>query len=142
MGAAVIPLVIRPAEGGDVGLVLSSWLQSYYHSRAPAIWDIPRDLFFSEQGHQGIVKNLLKRCPVLVAHAPELPDEIYGWVCFDPAALHYVYIKELWRMKGVASALLDAAPGLVRCSHYTRAFIEGPGRKRVFFYDPYRVGGI
>ena len=118
-----LPVAIRPADSGDVGLIYSSWLKSYWDARPPALRGVPREVFFSDHGHHGVITRLLPRSSVLVACEPEDPSEIYGWLCASPRALHYVYVKELWRRKHVATRLINAIGSWpMPVSHVTEAF--------------------
>jgi GNAT superfamily N-acetyltransferase len=135
-----LPLAFRPVTDADVGLVYSSWLRSYWDARPPQVWDIPRETYFSDAGHHGVVTRLLARSVVTVAHAPDDPDEVYGWICVGARGLHYVYVKELWRRKGVATRLLDGAPVGV-ASHMTKAFRDGPGKRLALLFNPYATRG-
>jgi hypothetical protein len=73
------------------------------------------DLYFPSYDTQ--VKRLMSRSQVttLVACDKEEPDIIYGWLCYESKAhnplpaLHYVFVKELARSGGVATALFTAA---------------------------------
>ncbi len=136
-----LPIAFRAAVPADLGLVYSSWLKSYWDARPMALAHVARALFFSDSGHHGVIDRLLPRSTVTVAHPPGDPDEIYGWLCSSERALHYLYVKELWRRKGVARGLLAFAEygPAIRCSHLTSAFLEALGRECDCQYDPYAM---
>ncbi len=133
-----IAVTLRAFAPTDAGLVFSSWLRSYWDARPLPLREVPRELFFADRGHHGVVTRLIGRGAVVVACSDD-PDEIYGWMCIDGRALHYVYVKELWRSKGVARALMASLPEALDVSHLTRAFIEGPGKRRRVTYNPYTL---
>lgn len=136
-----LPIAFRDGTDADAGLIFSSWLRSYYDARPPAIWDIQREVYFADSGHHGVVERILRVSRVLIAHPPDDPDEVYGWACGGAGLLHYVYVKELWRRKGVATRLVaEVAPGpTLTVSHRTKSFV-GLADKYQIAYDPYRRG--
>ena len=79
---------------------------------------IGADLYHA--GHGALVDRLLRHSATTVAFLPEEPDEILGWVCTDGFILHYVYVKQAYRRRDVATKLLRA--DVMRfCTHETRA---------------------
>jgi len=127
----VIPL--RPAVETDLGLIFSSWLKSYWATRPPEMTAVASGLYFSDQGHHGVIERILGRTGAIVAHVPDDPDTIMGWACIEDDCLHYVYVREIWRRKGVAKALVGAVP-VATVSHLTPEI----ARLGAFRYDPYR----
>jgi GNAT superfamily N-acetyltransferase len=45
----------------------------------------------------------------LVTCAADDPDQILGFLVHEGPVVHYLYVKELFRRKGLATALLDSA---------------------------------
>jgi GNAT superfamily N-acetyltransferase len=78
--------------------------------------------------------------PLIASHVDD-PTQILGWVLVEQtrtaSIVHYVYVKQVFRHLGIASALLDSAA--VRrgfCSHLTeggRALAAG----RKLLFNPY-----
>ena len=110
-----LPRAIRPADERDLPLILNSWLKSYRN--APACTTVPNDIYFSEdRGQKARILDLLSNGQTLIACDPEDDDCVYGWICTEepgvssvPPVVHYVYVKQAYRLRGVARGLLKAA---------------------------------
>jgi GNAT superfamily N-acetyltransferase len=108
-------VTIRPAEEGDTALLFNSWLRSYRDS--PRVNGTPSALYY--RYHHPLVTRVLARpeSSVLCAVDPRKPDRIHGWLCFEWAGsvlvVHYLYVKQIWRRKGIARLLAETA-GLER----------------------------
>jgi len=120
------PHHIRPAVPGDLNFVLGTWTNSHWQESPWANrlrWPIYK------RGHERIIRSLLARSHVLVAHEPGDENEILGYFVFEPQipAAHWCYVKPHFRKEGVARALL-AHSGLpldltgVTITHPTRAW--------------------
>ncbi len=110
-------VTVRPAEEGDTSLVFNSWLRSYRSS--PRVAGTPSALYY--RYHHELVARLLERdeSAVLCACDPRRSQKVHGWLCFEWAGsvlvVHYAYVKQIWRHKGIARLLADAAgfePGI------------------------------
>jgi len=114
-----LEIVIRPMIDSDLALVQHSWKKGYI-KRGPCKW-VPERVAFTELNHR--IRSLLKVTQVLVACNPQDSDSVFGWVCFDPVCLHYVYVKNTFRGAHVAWRLLVKAEELggtlLRTSHVT-----------------------
>ncbi len=94
-----------------------------------------------------IVEHYAATGDLIVACVPSMPDEAYGWTCAgrSPSILHYVYVKTVWRTKGVGRALVAAAGfgagAPLVCSHMTpafrKAFCERPTKRPFELINPY-----
>lgn len=96
---------VRPAVATDRAFIFATWLKSLRFGSE--LEEVPPDLYY--EGQHRIIEQLLDRCMVLVAHAPEDPDTLLGWAVMDPLdgfVLHYVYVKGAFRRLGIAKALL------------------------------------
>lgn len=118
MTAFADQLVIRPAVEDDTALILDSWLRSYADS--PFARRIPRDLYRSRYGHQGLVKDLLASGLTTCLVLPDDESYVVAWSCADEGALHYVWTRLLFRRRGCCRRLLGAQPlPVVRVTHHT-----------------------
>lgn len=123
---------IRPMREGDVNFVISTWLKSYYEAlkwyasgsiRVPYPKD---DVFF--KGHQLKIKKHLEdiqsavnngtKCSICVA--PDEDNQIIGWIVYDKDAIHYCYVKHVFRKMGVGRALVKLAGNTKSYSHHTK----------------------
>lgn len=121
---------VRPAVPDDLPFIGATWVQSYWQESPwgnRIRWQIFR------RGHDKVIRSLLTRSQVLVAHDPSDENEITGYFVYEPAipAAHWTYVKPAFRKAGIASALL-AASGLphdlsgVSITHATRAWLSLP----------------
>lgn len=127
---------IRPMREGDVNFILSTWLKSYYEELRrnghKGVVYPKDDIFF--QGHQGRIKQHLPSMTVMVCTPPDDENQIIGWLAGDQSALHYVYVKQVFREMGVAKALMNSC-SFKSYSHHTRF---SKYLNRGLQYDPYK----
>lgn len=102
--------------------------------------DRAEEIYINE--HMPKVINLIQPGNLIIAGHTEDEDIILGWVCFDKVAIHYVYVTDGWRHKGLATALLLAAglstDGKSIFSHYTYRIKRLMKKiKCTWEYDPY-----
>lgn len=113
------PLSLRQATPEDLKFVFDSWARSYRDGGCAP--QIGYDLF--RPGHEALMKRLVDRDFVTVAYATEIPDEICGWVCAGLDAIHYVYVKQAYRRRGIGIQLC----ALYKVNHHS--FETRTGRK-------------
>ena len=91
--------------------VLETWLTSF--RKSPWAGVVPNDLY--KPVYLNAIKQLLDRgAMVLCAVNPDKPDHILGWICFERTSdsvpvVHYVFVKPLYRKRGVAKSLFASA---------------------------------
>lgn len=132
--------MIRHVQPEDYGYIVKTWVRSYASSpfalavgpahEAKAFerpdggvrWSAGRTY---QAGHYELVNKLLREETALVAE--DSTDEgpvLVGFVVGEPArrVLHYVFVRELERGKGVARALVGEllGPGPVTFTHQTQ----------------------
>lgn len=124
-------LKFRRARPDEAALVRSSWFESY--RKGGCAPEVPFPTY--KTGQNEIMDRLLGRGQVWVATLTEVPDEVLGWVCFDETAIHYVYVKQAYRRRGIATSLIALAGARV-FTHQTRAWRPLATRFRLQF-NPY-----
>jgi GNAT superfamily N-acetyltransferase len=137
MSSFALPHNIRIGQANDLNLIYKNWLRSY-HDLSDVARLIPKRVYYP--GQSALIKKLLQRCDVLVACMVDDPDQVYGWICFEPNVMHYVFVKSLYRKCGVGSALIEAAfpVGTNFCfSHHTFHTRKRLFQSRNSFYNPY-----
>lgn len=109
----------RTSTGLDVPFIFSSWLKSYAKARGLA--GSEKAAYFRAQ--HAVIDRLLQRSQVLVACDPSDPGEVWGYCVNDTRAIHWVYVKQVFRRFGIATELLRQVvyDGPVLHSHQTRA---------------------
>lgn len=148
-------LLVRPAVPEEVVLIESTWKQSFWRE---SLWGKRVTWQVFSRGHQKVIWNLLASSQVLVACDPKRPEEHIGlgYIVFEPTAVHYLWVREHERHKGVARQLFEAS-GLpadlsgIAVTHGTRAWfgqrgsLDGPkavpgigDRFPKSIHDPYR----
>lgn len=110
---------IRNANAGDVAFIFNSWIQSFNDGN----YESKRTRVSVEKPEKHLEIEELIRNPntsIIVASNPEDPDQIIGWACstsvLDQKAgkhyvvLNYVYVKQPFRNKKVATTLIQSLP--------------------------------
>ena len=102
----------------DADMVASDWKHCYKRN---GDWPPYCDRYFVHQ--DAVIAQLLPASTVLVAHDPEDADNAFGWICFSGGALHFCYVRKMFRLEGVMSRLLEASGLADNCevTHWTRA---------------------
>jgi len=139
-----VPMVIRPANQGDVPFIFNSWLKSYNH-HAIYPFRIPTEIYY--KAHHDIVERILKSNTVLIACDAKDETSIYGYIVAGLTSgiptIHYVYVKSLFRKLGIATALMNCLDAnmdyAILISHMSKAFEKSFQTKGNFIYNPYLV---
>lgn len=110
----------------DEGLVYHSWSNSYREAVQHRWGDIPLYSYYKRM-RASIDALLARGAEVKIACDPDDQNLIMGWACAEPPALHYVYVKEVYRRQGIGASLVRAcglsSSQVIPCSHWT-AFAE------------------
>lgn len=143
-------LEYRVATNADLPFIWNSWLKSYRDNNGQAK-AVGSETYFAE--HRKLIGELTARSAILIACAPDFPDQIYGYVVFEafngPAlVLHYVYVKRTYRRFGIASALVAKAREVVQhrddlpvgATHVTRLWHDHLRDRWGMWFNPYLAG--
>lgn len=116
---------LRMSNVGDINFVYSTWLRSYKHD-SPLTKYTKRELFFDQ--HQKILDRLLSKEGMRVSIACDPDDEmiIYGYLVYEPNVIHYIYVKDAFRRRGIATTLLNQLQSLdtFEASHLTYSLLD------------------
>lgn len=94
--------LFRAPTAGDVGFLRDTWMDS---ARGSRVWaDVPSDVYKREYGK--VVASVLSRARVTIACNPRDPDQIFGYVVWEPSVVHYVYVKYGFRRDFIAYDLV------------------------------------
>ena len=119
MSAPLPPHRVRPLDWSDpteVNYVRKTWLKSNQASGLARL--AGRTVYWSE--HHDLVERLLKACETRVACAEESPTTILGFaVLAPPGVVHYVFVGEDWRRRGLARELVAGLGERVAYTHRT-----------------------
>jgi GNAT superfamily N-acetyltransferase len=94
------PITIQPATADALAFVLSKWGR-LVEKRLEAT---PQPGFL--KAFAPIQARIIKRSQVLTAMKD---GRIVGFVVFEPGVLHWIYVREEHRRKGIGRRLIDAA---------------------------------
>ena len=104
--------MIRPAAPDDMRFVTSSWLKSFATSDFARLLT-PNEIWARNESSDAyydaeriIIGACLERSVTFIAATPGLID---GWLVCEPGILHYVYVRQSARGRGVARSLMVAA---------------------------------
>jgi hypothetical protein len=108
---------IRDMISDDKNFILATSLRGIYYGDSWFSF-IPKDIFMDYYKH--IIEAMLTKCNVKVACLPDDPSVIIGYsiLSSDFQAIAWVYVKQAWRNKGIATALVPKHP--VAVTHLTR----------------------
>lgn len=112
----------RPIEPDEIGLVLDSWFKSYRTSDWAGT--IPNHLYVPTM--REMVGGLVARGAKILAAV--VAGRVLGWVCYETssrneAVLHFCYVKDPFRRRGLGKTLLAKAIGespVLLYTHRTR----------------------
>lgn len=122
---------VRHAEPGDMAFVRSAWFQSFWHETMRE-----KEITFEDYkvGQNRRMDRLIDAGETLVAYAADVPDEILGFAVFGDDTLHYVYVKTVYRRRGIATGLIRSRAKSYSCK--TPLFRK---MKMQLQYNPYAV---
>lgn len=140
----------RPYKESDLNFIMSSWGHSYYKGYTYQFMLSPKDFHLF---HRPIRENIMKRPTVatIVCVAKIDPDLIIGWVAVEKPVdyagiiIHYLYVKEAFKGRGIASELYKSicpSVGPVFHSHITERadrIIQGHERFKRCAYVPHCI---
>ena len=104
-------VVLRPGVAADLPFAVNSWLRSYRIGNNANVLAkrIPHDAYYADAGFKGAIIRRLTHSTLTVAVDADDSETIYGWACTDPDVVHYVYVKDVMRRKGIGRALCPSA---------------------------------
>lgn len=132
-----LPIVLREPTAADIPFLFSSWLKSSRNEGANR--HMGNDVYYAAMKPR--VTDALRRGRIVVASTLDDAWQIVGWICFEPGAVHYVYVKYPFRHLGVARRLFGIAnPSgeAIACSSTGICFEPVRARYRLTF-DPSRL---
>lgn len=142
---AEFEIVISKGIPEDNAFIFATWLRSFRHLSYFAK-RIKNHVFF--KWHHALIERVLARetTTVLVAHAKDDRDLIFGYIIFedwdDFDVLHFIYVKGDYHKNGIGTMLLKASGIDVNTaffSHWTYATDELIKKYPEMTYSPYHV---
>jgi GNAT superfamily N-acetyltransferase len=117
--SASLRLAFRLAVPVDIRFVASSWFESY--RRGGFAPEVAFEVYKAGQG--SVIDTRIAWDDAVIATHPDVPDEICGWMVRSraPAACHYIYVKQAYRRRGIATQLASVFGGFKEHTHETKA---------------------
>jgi len=102
----LIPIAVRPLDSDDVGYVFETWARS---AREQYRVIEGKDYLDGLRAHLQVLLTMQgRRRLAIVAHPPETPRVIVGWLVGEPPKhVDYVYVRAEYRQAKVAMRLLQ-----------------------------------
>lgn len=125
---------LRLATFEDLRFVKSSWFDSYWNCYAKKKIE---GVIYREEMRAAIERTINPTVRVLVAFFPEVPDEVLGWSATEGDVLHYVYVKGVYRRRGIGRGLVP--DGTLYYTHGTDASGRAFAQKLGLRFNPFRA---
>lgn len=106
---------VREYRESDKPFILSTALKGLYYGNS-FFSLMPKDVFM--ENYSKVLNHLVSKSLIRVACLPEDEDIILGYSMFSKYAdtLHYVFVKQKWRTKGIGRSL---CPTPATYTHFT-----------------------
>lgn len=128
------------SELGDSGhnFVANSWVRSREKAEPK---HIDRAMFY--KSFPDVVRSIIGRGDVLVAHFPGNADLFIGWIALDrerPSRLHYLYVKQSYRQNGYGARMLaELGPDVTMSLPPRVKWQRDKAAAYGYRYDPYQL---
>lgn len=129
---------IRPPKAEDLNFIFSTFLRGLYYGDS-FYSQIPKDVFMTN--YKPFITHLIAsgRAVINVACLKEDKDVILGYsiLSADYQAIHFVFVKSLWRKRGIARSLVPSHPQAV--THLTALGRTLLTKFQNCIFNPFRV---
>lgn len=129
---------IRDFRPEDTSFILATFLRGLYHGDS---WFslIPKSIFMAN--YKKVARTLVSsvNISIQVACLPDEPDTIMGYsiLSLNHQNVHFVYVKEKWRYRGIARSLLPTK--IIAATHLTKLGQSLMGKYPGIIFDPFRL---
>jgi hypothetical protein len=129
---------IRDAVLEDKNFILATFLRGLYYGD---FWygEIPKDIFMNS--YKIIAESLIHSSNVIIKVAcdPEAPSVVYGYSILSPdfSIVHWVYVKKIWRMKGIGKSLTPQHPRFA--THLSKLGKSLMSKYKDFVFNPFTL---
>lgn len=123
-------VLLRPAAAVEAPFIFRNWLDSYFPEQRARL---KKTVYY--EGQHALIERLLKRSRALVACNTHDPDQLYGFAVGElfgapfpnVFALHYVYVKQAFRERGIGSRLVRELRGNAEMTFHSHEIERGSG---------------
>lgn len=128
---------VRDGNSSDENFIFASWLRGLYYGNS---WfrEVNKDVFMD--AYHRVIEFILKstNTKVKVCCLKDDPEVILGYAVFGANdTLHWIFVKSIWRMRGVAKALVPAP--VRRVTHLTKTGLTIMRRRPNVSFDPFNI---
>lgn len=127
---------IRPSTGNDKNFILATFLRGLYYGESYYSL-IPKQVFM--ENYKTVAEAIINNPKniIMIACLKEDPNVILGYsiLSADPTTIHWVYIKSMWRKKGIAKSLLPADP--VAVTHLSKLGLSLLPKFKDIIFNPF-----
>lgn len=133
---------VREGEASDTAFVIATWLHQYKHFSFHAK-RIKHSVFYRQ--HHALVERVLAKpdTRIFIAHPDHAPEVILGFLVVErPQAIHFAFVKEEIRRKGIARLLFRESETPTQgaiFTHWTCMMNEIYPNLGEMTYNPYAV---
>lgn len=125
-------IFIRKLIESDLNFILSSFLNSFRKSHLAK--DVNNSTYF--QFLEANIKNKLRNSTTYVACNPDDVSQIFGYIIADKyqdniTAIHYVYVKEIYRELRICSKLIEKLEIDENTKVFNTVLAESPRAKSI-----------
>lgn len=125
---------IRTVRESDLAFIYATFLRGLYYGNS---WygTINKKDFFDN--YPAVLDKIIRKSLINIACLTEDEDVILGYSIAEPGILHWVGVKEAWRMQGIAKKLL-ADFDIKAVTHTTKAG-DAIRKKKNWIYNPFLI---
>ena len=127
---------IRYFKLGDESFIFSTFLRGLYYGNE-FFKLVPKDIFMAN--YKKVIESLLSRAVVKVACLKEDHDVILGYSIqsLDNTTVHWIFVKQAWRRKGIMKALIPESPTAI--THFTSLGLSLLPKFKDCVFDPFKL---
>lgn len=129
---------VRDYKIEDKSFILATFLRGLYYGNE-FFNIIPKDIFMDN--YKRVAEALIDnpRNVVKIACLKEDPDVILGYSILsgDYQTIHWIFVKKLWRNKGISKILLPQFP--IAITHFTTLGLGLLPKFKECVFDPFRL---
>ena len=127
---------IRDFKEEDRAFVMSTWLRGLYYGNG-FFAVMPKDVFM--ENYKKYLDLLINKSVIKIACLVDDEDTILGYsvLSTDLAVLHWIFIKKLFRQKGVARTLCPS--NLKYFSHFTDLGLQLKNKLNGAVFNPFAL---
>lgn len=125
---------IRLAKESDLAFIYATCLRGLYYGN-PFYGAINKTAFF--ENYPSVLEKIIRKSDVIIACLSEDEDVILGYALVENNIIHWISVKEAWRMQGIARKLLNGYT-IDTVTHTTKVG-EAIRNKKAWTLNPFKI---